>query len=52
MSRVIFTIKYKPKAKPRKGLGDKAVKQIHKDKRLKRLDRSTAENNAIRHSEG
>lgn len=52
MPRVIFTIKYKPKAKPRKGFGDKAAKQIHKDKRLRRLDRSTAEHNAIRHSEG
>ncbi len=51
MSRVIFTIKYKPKAKPRKGLGLKAAKQIHKDKRLKRQDRSTAEGNAIRFSD-
>ena len=52
MSRVIFTIKYKPKAKPRKGLGDKAAKQIHKDKRLKRLARSSANHNASRHSGG
>ena len=52
MPRVIFTIKLKPKAKPRKGLGAKMVKQIHADGRSKRLDRRAANDNAIRFSEG